>query len=379
MSVSMYRSEIQRRQQEIARLSRQKADASTRAANENRQSNDALDRARRASSTSSANSYLRDAQRHQESSARYQKDAADIESKIAREQSSLNDAEKRLASELQREAEKATREQQRAARENEERMRRVNQSLMRHDATFNKHAFAINHHDHIIQQHAELHRVAADALKRVQQLPEAITVLFLAADPVSDQPLRLGAEVRSISEMIRKSDHRDAIRLESRWAVRPLDVLQAINECRPRIVHFSGHGTEQDQIVFEDNAGGVKLVSKEAIVQTIAAGASDIELVFFNTCFSGGQAEAIVDHIPCAVGMSDKIGDKAAEVFAAAFYSAIGFGHSVHRAFEQAKAALMLEDVHLDGKPQVTVPELFMTPGLDAKQLILVRSAPSTP
>lgn len=32
-----------------------------------------------------------------------------------------------------------------------------------------------------------------------------------------------------IAEMIRKSENRDAACLESRWAVRPLDVLQAIN------------------------------------------------------------------------------------------------------------------------------------------------------
>lgn len=75
-------------------------------------------------------------------------------------------------------------------------------------------------------------------------------MLFLAANPLDQEQLRLDEEVRAIGEMIRKSEHRDAVRLESRWAVRPLDVLQAINECRPRVVHFSGHGSGQDEIVF---------------------------------------------------------------------------------------------------------------------------------
>ena len=35
--------------------------------------------------------------------------------------------------------------------------------------------------------------------------------------------------------MIRKSEYRDSIVLQSRWAVRPLDILQAINELNPDI------------------------------------------------------------------------------------------------------------------------------------------------
>ena len=169
--------------------------------------------------------------------------------------------------------------------------------------------------------------------------------------------------------MVRKSEHRDALRLEARWAVRPLDVLQAINELRPRIVHFSGHGSENDEIVFQDEAGNAKLVTKEAIVSTIAAGSDDLQLVFFNTCNSSSQAELVVHHVAAAVGMNATIGDDAARVFAAQFYSAIGFGLSVDRAFKQARAALLLE-----GIPEESTPELFTAPGLEATALILVRS-----
>jgi hypothetical protein len=90
-------------------------------------------------------------------------------------------------------------------------------------------------------------------VQELKRLPERITVLFLAANPRDQQQLSLDEEVRAIGEMIRKSEHRDAVRLESRWAVRPLDVLQAINECTPRIVHFSGHGSDDDEIIFVDD------------------------------------------------------------------------------------------------------------------------------
>ena len=171
--------------------------------------------------------------------------------------------------------------------------------------------------------------------------------------------------------MIRKSEHRDAVQLESRWAVRPLDVLQAINECQPRIVHFSGHGSEQDEIVFQDNAGQAKFVSKEAIVQTMAAASAYIQLVFFNTCYSQGQAEDVVQHVPTAIGMNTSIGDDAARVFSAQFYSAIGFGLSIGRAFQQAKAY----SPRWKGYREHSTPELFVATGLNAYDLVLVQSA----
>jgi hypothetical protein len=81
-----------------------------------------------------------------------------------------------------------------------------------------------------------------------------------------------------------------------------------------------------------------------------------------------GQAKAVVTHIPAAIGMNAAISDNAARVFAAQFYSAIGFGHSITRAFQQARAALMLE-----GIPEENTPELFVAPGLDGGGLTLVR------
>jgi hypothetical protein len=281
--------------------------------------------------------------------ARSQRRVADIEAKIAREQTNLANVQRNLAMEEQRQANNRQREEQRREYEHQQRMRSINSTLTQHDA---------------------LHRHTLSTLEKLSQLPEQITVLFMASNPLDQAQLRLDEEARAIGEMIRKSQHRDAVKLESCWAVRPLDVLQALNEHRPRIVHFSGHGSEQDEIVFQDNNGQTKLVSKEAIVETMAAASSDIRLVFFNTCYSRNQAEAVVNHVQAAIGMKTSIGDEAARIFAAQFYSAIGFGLSVKRAFEQAKAALMLESI-----PEEDTPELFIADGIDSDELILVKPA----
>lgn len=342
-----YRRDVQRHQQEIARLQQEKSREAAKVADETKRANSAAESASRASSASSVRSRLRDAQRHQDAAVRHQGKVAEFESKIAREPGRLNDAHKRLSGAEEQESRRRAQEQQRAARDHERRMSAITGTLTHHD---------------------QLHQLALSAIEKLQHLPEQITVLFLAANPLDQRQLRLDEEVRSMGEMIQKSQHRDAVRLESRWAVRPLDVLQAINECQPRIVHFSGHGSDQDEIVFQDNSGHAKLVSKEAIVQTMAAGSDEIQLVFFNTCYSRGQAEAVVEHVPAAIGMNTSIGDDAARVFSAQFYSAIGFGLSIGRAFQQAKAALMLE-----GIPEEATPELYIAAGLSADELVLVR------
>jgi hypothetical protein len=266
----------------------------------------------------------REAQRHRDAAVRHQKRVAELEGKIAREQGKLSEVSKRLASAQNDADRKRLSDQRRAESEHERRMQTITGRLAQHD---------------------QLHKVASAAIEKLRQLPEKITVLFLAANPLDQPTLRLDEEARAIGEMIRKSEHRDAVLFESRWALRPLDVLQALNELRPRIVHFSGHGSDRDEIVFQDNDGRTKLVGKEAIVQTMAAASGDIQLIFFNTCYSKPQAEAVVKHVPAAIGMNTSIGDAAARVFSAQFYSAIGFGLSVGRAFQQGLAALMLESI----------------------------------
>jgi len=347
MSSEHYRRQAQQHQQDIARLQREKGSVASRIADAQRKANNAVQSANRASSTSSINSYLRDVQRYQEEVAREQKKIADIEDKIAREQGRLNDALKNQARDEEREQRDRQRVEERRLMESEQRMRQITSKLTHHDV---------------------LHQHTLSALEHLAQLPEQIVVLFMASNPLDQPQLRLDEEARAIAEMIRRSEHRDAVKLESCWAVRPLDVLQAINEYQPRIVHFSGHGSDQSEIVFQNQSGGTKLVSKEAIVQTMAAASGDIQLVFFNTCYSREQAEAVVQHIPAAIGMNTSIGDEAARVFAAQFYSAIGFGLSVRRAYDQAKAALLLESI-----PEDKTPELFVAAGLDAETLILVK------
>ena len=347
MSSDSYRRQIQQIQHEIARLQRDKGTEAGRVASSLHDANAATQAAHNSRSTTTAASKMRDAQRFHNQAAGHQKHIADLEGRIAREQARLADVEKALNRAQADESQRHRRAEENRAKDHEKRIEQIDGTL------------AVHH---------TLHRRTLQAIERLERLPDRIVVLMLAANPLDQKQLRLDEEARTIGEMINKSRHRDAIRLETRWAVRPLDVLQAINECKPTIVHFSGHGSSQDEIVFQNDQGQAKPVSKEAIAQTMAAASGDIQLVFFNTCYSHSQADAVVEHVDAAIGMKDSVSDEAARVFAAAFYSAVGFGLSIRKAFDQARAALMLERI-----PEEEIPELFVGEGLNADQLVLVR------
>lgn len=219
-----------------------------------------------------------------------------------------------------------------------------------------------------LRENERMQRQMQQDIEQLQTVPNVITILFLAANPAGTTPLQLDEEARSIQQKIRMADYRDSIRFESRWATRSGDILQAINETNPTIVHFSGHGTENGDLVLLNPDGSAKLVSKEAISMAMSTASDTIRLVVFNACFSEPQAESVIENIDAAIGMSTSIGDEAACIFASQLYSSIGFGRSLQISFNQALAQLMLE-----GIPEDKTPKLYVKDSMDANEIILVQ------
>jgi len=205
-------------------------------------------------------------------------------------------------------------------------------------------------------------------------MADKVKILFLAANPKDTSKLRLDEEIREIQARIRSADFRDHFDLLSRWAVRPDDLLQALNEVRPHIVHFSGHGCQASELVLEDDAGNAKPVAEAALVALFKHVKDNIRLVVLNACHSEAQAKAISNEIDCTIGMNQGIGDAAAITFASWFYGALAFGRSVGEAFEQGRTAIML-----NGVAEETTPALLARPGCDALKVVFVNRLPASP
>lgn len=339
MSISLYQNRVIQKSKELEGLSKDKSAEMKKISNFNNKISSAKKTLRSTKSASIVNSKQREIQRALDNIAKSNKKISDIETKISKKQKELFDAQNNLTKEMEKEDKKRERENQKKLRDIDNQIER--QVLSQHDLE--------------------------NRINKIEKLPKSINVLIMTSNPINTNQLRLDEEVRAISEMIRKSEHRDSVKLESRWATRTIDILQAINELNPTIVHFSGHGDSDGNIYVQNNDGTAKNISKQTMVQVLKSSTDKIKLIFFNSCFSYLQAEAVTEHIPCAIGMSDTIGDNAAKVFAAQFYSAIGFGKSVKNAFEQAKAALLLEGIN-----EENVPVLYTQKGMNAEEIFIV-------
>ena len=90
-------------------------------------------------------------------------------------------------------------------------------------------------------------------------------ILIFAANPTDTTRLRIGEEVRDISEGLQRASRREQFEIVQRWAVRPRDLQRAMLEESPQIVHFSGHGAGDTGLHFEDVSGNSQLVTGTAL------------------------------------------------------------------------------------------------------------------
>jgi hypothetical protein len=186
------------------------------------------------------------------------------------------------------------------------------------------------------------------------------TILILTANPQGTSQLRLDQEVRDIEEGLQRAKNRDQFALKSMFAVRPRDIQRAMLDINPSIVHFSGHGTGDEGLVFEDQTGSAKLVDGEALAGLFELFAEQVECVVLNGCYSEVQALAIAQHINYVIGMKKAIGDKAAIEFAVGFYDALGAGRTVEFAHKLGCVA-----IRLAGVPEQLTPVLKKKPNIE--------------
>jgi hypothetical protein len=174
---------------------------------------------------------------------------------------------------------------------------------------------------------------------------QIIIVQFLAADPTDAARLRLIQELRDIQETLQLAKLRDRFKLAHRLSVRPKDISQAMLDDKPRIVHFSGHGTSEGGLHFENEVGKSQLVQPDDLAALFKLVADHVECVLLNACYSHIQAKAIAAHIKYVIGMDREISDEAAISFAVGFYQALGVGESIEEAYKFGCVQIRLQGI----------------------------------
>jgi hypothetical protein len=86
-------------------------------------------------------------------------------------------------------------------------------------------------------------------------------------------------------------------------------------------------------LFFQGAEGRPQVVSVTALRETFCAVGSSVKLVVLNACYSEVQAEALLAHVGCVVGMDGSIQDDAARNFTIGFYGGLGEHESVAAAY----------------------------------------------
>ena len=226
----------------------------------------------------------------------------------------------------------------------------VEQQIIESTLSPEQHDFVNRRLTSVPEPHRQSNSLASIQNKKRDKSPSPnllvpIKVLFIAANPNDTVRLKLDEEIRSIDDALRQSEYRDQFDIRQHWAVRVSDLQHLLLRYRPDIVHFSGHGSANSEIVLEDNFGKSQAVSPHALSRVFSILKDNIRCVLLNSCYSELQADAISEHIDCVIGMSKAIGDLSATTFAVAFYRALGYGRDVKTAFELGCSHIELEDL----------------------------------
>jgi hypothetical protein len=203
-----------------------------------------------------------------------------------------------------------------------------------------------------------------------------IKILFILANPDQTRPIDPDTEFREVWQEIRAAEHRDALELPTpllaaRWA----DVIEAVDNHKPVVIHISTHGGETDlQFVGADGHGSV-IVSTYQLRELFEPRKNRVRLVLLNACGSASLARELAAVTGCAIGMDRPITDPEATSFASIFYGQIAAGASVRGAFERGCLAMTGEGAKRDMKLQAKVTD---TPAL-ARPIAHLFSAESAP
>jgi CHAT domain len=170
---------------------------------------------------------------------------------------------------------------------------------------------------------------------------------FLLASPSTTGAINVGLDFREAERAINASARRDLFALKPFLAADYGALITALNEFKPHVVHFSGHGGEQALLLdtLEIQSVGGMAIDFEAVAGLIGATSHKPKLIVIAACNTVDGADAILQVCPFVIAMNDAISDVAAAYFSRAFYGALASGQSIRHSFEQARIVLAIENL----------------------------------
>jgi hypothetical protein len=194
-------------------------------------------------------------------------------------------------------------------------------------------------------------------------MPDKIKILYVAANPRDTGYLRLAEEARELTARIQQSANRDSFEVIYLHAVRPQDLLRKLQEEEPHILHFSGHGSEDQEIVLETENGTSQPIDPQDLADLVEQFKTNLKVAVMSCCFGRRQAAALNQVLDFTIGMNNPISDLGAVNFSANFYQVLASGGSINQAFEGARVVTRMQ-----GRQVFEKSDLLVREGADANE-----------
>lgn len=171
---------------------------------------------------------------------------------------------------------------------------------------------------------------------------DRINILLLAANPIETKILKLDEELYQIESEILSAKYRDRFNLEPKFAVRVTDLTRHFMRHKPEIVHFSGHGSDTNSLIFLDDNRDPFYIPPAGLAKLFGVLKPKVKCVVMNACWTDVQGKAIAKHVDNVIGMSREFEDESAITFAKGFYRGLLDGQTIAKAFEFGKVQMGL-------------------------------------
>lgn len=190
-------------------------------------------------------------------------------------------------------------------------------------------------------------------------------ILFFGSelDPKVAKHIGVAEDLDSIAEVLIGSETFHVI---PKFNVRKDEIIPLITQCHPSILHFDGHGTVDGAIAICSDSKTYDLLRPSDLAGLFSLVNQDLQLVYYDLCYSSQCAENAVLSVNAAIGMRGKWPSDAAAVFARQFYLSLESDYSVGTAF-----ALAREQLKMSGHGAVSdIPKLQSAVGKDTNRLV---------
>ncbi len=161
-------------------------------------------------------------------------------------------------------------------------------------------------------------------------------ILIIESQPDNLTNTEANKGISSIMEAWKKGEYREKFeKPQVKLATNRSEFLHILDSVSPDILHLSLHTNKEEGLIFTDEKGGKDYMSKDEFVQKIKFISQKklLDLVFINSCNSSIYAEGITPYADYAIGMTDSIPPKLANLFAKEFYKSFFENKNIEKAF----------------------------------------------